>query len=40
MIANTVKGKGVSYMELSRTWHLGYLAASDAEATLKELERS
>jgi transketolase len=38
VIANTVKGKGVSFMELSRTWHLGYLAASDAEATLKELE--
>jgi transketolase len=38
VIANTVKGKGVSYMELSRTWHLGYLAPSDAEATLKELE--
>jgi transketolase len=37
VIANTVKGKGVSFMELSRTWHLGYLAASDAEATLKEL---
>ena len=40
VIANTVKGKGVSYMELSRTWHLGYLAASDAKATLKELEPS
>jgi transketolase len=39
VIANTVKGKGVGYMELSRTWHLGYLAPSDAEATLKELER-
>lgn len=40
VIANTVKGKGVSYMELSRTWHLGYLAPADAEATLKELELS
>lgn len=40
VIANTVKGKGVSYMELSRTWHLGYLAPSDAEATLRELGRS
>lgn len=39
VIAHTVKGKGVGYMELSRTWHLGYLAPSDAEATLKELER-
>jgi len=40
VIANTVKGKGVSYMELSRTWHLGYLAPADAKATLKELELS
>lgn len=40
VIANTVKGKGVGYMELSRTWHLGYLAPSDAEATLRELERT
>jgi transketolase len=39
VIANTVKGKGVSYMELSRTGHLGYLAPPDAAATLKELER-
>jgi transketolase len=39
VIANTVKGKGVSFMELSRSWHLGYLAPADAEATLKELER-
>ncbi len=40
VIANTVKGKGVGFMELSRTWHLGYLAPADAEATLRELERS
>ncbi len=40
VIANTVKGKGVSYMELSRTWHLGYLAPSDAAATLREVELS
>jgi transketolase len=39
IVANTVKGKGVSYMELSRTWHLGYLAPADAAATLKELDR-
>jgi len=37
VIAHTVKGKGVSYMELSRTWHLGYLSPPDAEATLREL---
>lgn len=38
VIAQTIKGKGVSYMELSRTWHLGYLAPADAEATMKEIE--
>lgn len=37
VIAHTVKGKGVGYMELSRTWHLGYLSPVDAEATLREL---
>jgi transketolase len=37
VIAHTIKGKGVNYMELSRTWHLGYLAPSDAAPTLKEL---
>lgn len=38
VVAHTVKGKGVGYMELSRTWHLGYLAPSDAADTMKELE--
>lgn len=38
LIADTVKGKGVEYMELSRTWHLGYLAPADAAATLKEID--
>lgn len=38
VIAQTIKGKGVSYMELSRTWHLGFLADSDAADTLKEIE--
>jgi transketolase len=37
IVANTVKGKGVGYMEMSRTWHLGYLAPADATDTLKEL---
>jgi transketolase len=37
VIAATVKGKGIGYMELSRTWHLGYLAPADAEAAMKEL---
>jgi transketolase len=37
LVARTVKGKGVAYMERSRTWHLGYLAPADAEATLREI---
>ena len=37
VVAQTVKGKGVSYMELSRTWHLGYLAPADAADALREL---
>lgn len=40
VIAQTVKGKGVSYMELSRSWHLGYLAGDDAAATLREIEEA
>jgi transketolase len=40
VIAHTVKGKGVGFMELSRTWHLGYLAPSDAAEVLRELERA
>jgi transketolase len=39
VIAHTVKGKGLSYMELSRTWHLGYLAPADAADALTELEQ-
>jgi transketolase len=38
IVAHTVKGHGVAYMEHSRTWHLGYLAPVDAAATLKELD--
>jgi transketolase len=37
VIAHTLKGKGVPYMEASRMWHLGYLAPSDAEKTLAEI---
>jgi transketolase len=37
VVAATVKGRGLSYMELSRTWHLGYLAPADAERALEEL---
>jgi transketolase len=37
VIAQTVKGKGLKWMELSRFWHLGYLHGADAEAATKEL---
>jgi transketolase len=37
IIAHTVKGKGVRYMELARTWHLGHLAPDDERATLAEI---
>lgn len=37
VIAKTVKGKGVSYMETEPGWHLGYLAPLDAEAAVAEL---
>jgi transketolase len=38
VVAHTVKGKGDQYMELSRVWHLGYLAPPDAEQALRELQ--
>jgi transketolase len=38
LVANTVKGKGISWMEGSRTWHLGYLAPPDAAVAMQELE--
>lgn len=37
IIAHTVKGKGVKFMEESRLWHLGHLAGADAEATIQEI---
>ncbi len=37
VIAHTVKGKGVKFMEGSRVWHLGYLHGVDAESVTKEL---
>jgi transketolase len=37
IIAHTVKGKGVKYMEESRLWHLGHLAGADADATIEEI---
>lgn len=38
IIAKTVKGKGVEYMEKEPGWHLGYLAPEDAEDALKEID--
>ncbi len=37
VVANTVKGKGVSYMETEPGWHLGYLAPVDAQAAVEEI---
>lgn len=37
IIAKTVKGKGVSYMETEPGWHLGYLAPEDATAAIEEI---
>jgi len=37
IIAKTIKGKGLSFMEKSRVWHLGHLSGADAEAAIKEL---
>jgi transketolase len=37
VVANTVKGKGVSYMETEPGWHLGYLAPEDAQAAVEEI---
>jgi transketolase len=40
VIAHTVKGKGVSFMEADLGWHLGYLAASDEARALAEILES
>jgi transketolase len=37
VIAHTVKGKGISYMEAEFGWHLGWLAARDEANALVEL---
>ena len=39
IVARTVKGKGVSYMELSRTWHIGYLTPEDSAAAVAEIDQ-
>lgn len=40
IIAHTVAGKGVSFMEDRFEWHLGYLAPEDQARALAELEES
>lgn len=37
IIAKTIKGKGVSYMETEPGWHLGYLDPADAERAVAEI---
>jgi transketolase len=37
VIAKTLKGKGVKYMETEPGWHLGYLAPEDAARALEEI---
>ena len=37
VIARTLKGKGVSYMETEPGWHLGYLAPEDAKLAIEEI---
>jgi transketolase len=39
IVAHTVKGKGVSYMEKNFGWHLGYLGPEDERDVLEELRR-
>ena len=38
VIAHTVKGKGIDYMEREPGWHLGYLAPEDEARARRELE--
>ena len=37
VIAHTVKGKGVGFMEREPGWHLGYLDPADEQRVLAEL---
>ena len=38
IIANTVKGKGVSFMEKQIKWHCGSLTKDDLQTALSDLE--
>jgi len=37
IIANTIKGKGIQWMESSRVWHLGYLSGVDAQRAITDI---
>ncbi|HVM19766.1 MAG TPA: transketolase [Egibacteraceae bacterium] len=39
IVAHTVKGKGITYMEEEFGWHLGYLVPEDERDALEELRR-
>jgi transketolase len=39
VIARTVKGKGVSFMEASDGWHAGHLTAEQYQAAMAEVTR-
>jgi transketolase len=38
LIAHTIKGKGVSYMEHQINWHAGSLSKADTEKALADIE--
>jgi transketolase len=38
IIAHTIKGKGVTWMENSRVWHLGFLTGVDAQRTIEDIK--
>ncbi len=38
IIARTKKGKGVTFMETSPYWHLGYLGPKDKAMAIREIE--
>lgn len=40
IVAHTVKGKGISYMESEIGWHLGYLTPEDEFDALQELRKA
>ena len=37
IIADTIKGKGVKFMEQARVWHLGCLYGQDAQSAIEEI---